>query len=243
MKNLAIIFVFILLVSNSVIAQNKNVLNDLDYNNEYTFGFNLNTNGDILGGFCFKYSNRVKSNIFNAYTLELLNVKNPKEYNAGHDSSINNFIFGKQNYLFVIRPQFGKEIVLFRKENGEGVQMNLMLAAGPSFGIVKPYYIYYGNSASSYVTVPYNANTTNSYFKTYGSTGFFDGLLNSKMVLGLSMKVSCLFEFGAFSHNLTGAEIGFMTEAFSKKIIIMDKQENKSVFFSAFLNIYFGVRE
>lgn len=243
MKYLSIILFAILFSADALFGQNKNVLEDLDYNTEYTFGFNWNTNGDILGGFNFKYSKRRRANIFDAYMVELVNVKHPKEMRISHDSTVNQFVMHKQNYLFVLRPQYGKEIVLFRKDKGEGVQMNLMLAAGPSIGIVKPYFIYYGINSLNYQTVAYDPDKTSILTNTYGSAGFFDGLSQSKLRLGLNAKVSCLFEFGAFSNNLTGAEIGFLAEAFTKKIIILSQESNRNIFFSAFINVYFGARE
>lgn len=243
MKYFCYIFICLSLFSTTLFAQNKNVLEDLDYNHEYTFGFNWNTNGDVLGGLSFKYAKRRKANRFDAFCLEIVNVKHPNEIKVSHDSSINQFVFEKQNYLFVIRPQYGREIVLFRKDNSEGVQMNIMFAGGPSFGIEKPYYLYYGNSASDYIARPYDLIQTKFLTKTYGSAGFFEGFSNSKVVLGLNAKVSCLFEFGAFKNNLTGAELGFLAEAFARKIIILPKENNRSVYFSAFLNVYFGARE
>lgn len=241
MKIIKYIFILFLMISSLVQAQEKNVLVDLDYDVEYTAGLNWNTNGDILGGFNFKYSKRTKANIFNTFLLEVVNVKHPKELRVTPDTAINNYVLNKQNYLFVLRPQYGKEIVMFRKENGEGVQMNMIFAVGPSIAIVKPYLVYFGNNSSNYSSVPYDPSMSRS--KIFGSAGIFEGLGKSKLQLGLNAKVSCLFEFGAFRHNLTGVEVGFLAEAYTKKIVILANQENRSVFLSAFLNVYFGVRE
>ena len=242
LKYLFYILISIVLFSNTLFAQDKNVLEDLDYNKEYTFGFNWNTNGDILGGVSFKYSKFRKGTRFSTYCLEIVSVKHPNEIRPSHDSTINQFVYGKQNYLFVIRPQYGREIVLFRKEN-EGVQMNFILAGGPSFGIEKPYYVFYGNSASTYQSVPFDPNKTTAFTKTYGSGSYFDGFTESKIVMGINAKASFLFEFGTFRNNLTGLELGFLGEAFSRKIVIMPSESNRSVYFSAFMNIYFGARE
>lgn len=245
MKLIKYIFFLFIMINSIAQAQDKdkNVLVDLDYNVEYTAGFNWNTNGAFLGGFNFKYSKRKKANIFNTFCLELVNVKHPKEFIEYPDTMVNSYTRDKQNYLFVIRPQYGKEIVMFRKENDEGIQMNMIFAAGPSIALVKPYYVLYGNNSSNYSSTPYDPNIMTNRNNIFGSGGIFEGMSKSKIKLGLNAKISCLFEFGTYRQSLTGAEVGFLAEMYPDKITILANQSNRSVFFSAFLNVYFGVRE
>ena len=75
--------------------------------------------------------------------LEVSFIKNPKELRYLNPTTNNTYIAYKKNAMFVIRPQIGLEWILFRKAEEDGVQVDFILAGGPSLGFLKPYYIEY----------------------------------------------------------------------------------------------------
>jgi len=116
-------------------------LDSYEYNSEFTWGINKNSAGGLIGGFTLKKARKLKDNTLETFGLEVMNVKNPQEarYNSG--STGNAFIYGKSNYLYALRFQYGRDFILFTKAPQQGVEIKAIFAGGPSLGIVAPYYI------------------------------------------------------------------------------------------------------
>src|SRR5690606_32810643 len=90
--------VFFFLLSVDAFSQRDDVGN-YEYEKEYLFGINKNTNGGLIGGFVFKAGTRLDDSQFSFWGLELSNVKNQKE--SKYQTALgNSFIFGKSNYLY-----------------------------------------------------------------------------------------------------------------------------------------------
>ncbi|PTB90825.1 hypothetical protein C9994_16690, partial [Marivirga lumbricoides] len=77
-----------------------------------------------------------------------------------------------------------------------------------------------------------------------GPAGYFAGLSDLEMALGLHVRASLLFEFGSFKSNITGFEVGFLAEIFNKKIeIVPQATKNYQFYPAAFVSILFGTRK
>ena len=75
---------------------------------EFTYGVNWNTNGGIIGGASLRSSHSIKERWQQFWGLDIVEVKHPKENRyLGQDGDV--FVVGKTNYLFVVRPEFGRE--------------------------------------------------------------------------------------------------------------------------------------
>ncbi len=219
----------------------------IDYSSVITFGATTNTNAGLLGGFVIRKANRLENTFFGKtqfryLSLEAVNVRHPKELPTPSNGTGERFTPGKQNYLFVIRPQYGREIVLSSRNGEEGIAINGILAAGLSLGIVKPYYVRYQVRPGVTKTEPYNP-AVQPLESILGKGGFLQGLDQSQIVPGINFKAALSFELSAFRSNLTGIEVGFLAEILSKKVVIMPFTDNKSTFTSAYVTIYFGSRK
>jgi hypothetical protein len=73
-----------------------------------------------------------------------------------------------------------------------------------------------------------------------GAGSFFQGFDKSKLTVGVNLKAAVAFELSAFRNNMTGLEIGFLVEAFPKQVIIMNDTNNRSVYTSGFVTLFFG---
>lgn len=208
-----------------------------DYTKEFIWGFNKNTNGGLIGGFMFKWSRALDERSFRSIGFELMNVKHPKEKRIS--SVQGQFIFGKMNYLYAIRAHYGKDHILFKKAPQKGVQINWAYAAGPTIGVIAPYYVRNSDGQAMQYT-PDDFPTAG----TIAGTGtLFQGLGESKLTAGLSAKTSLVFEMGAFKSSVTGFEIGAMIEAYPQVIELMPLEQNRAVFLSAFLTLFYGKRK
>lgn len=225
--------------SGSVIAQTQD---SYDYNSEFTWGINKNSFGGLIGGFTFKKARRLNSKVFETYGLELMNVKNPHEVRvqAGGGSY---FIYGKTNYLYAIRLQYGRDIVLFTKGPQQGVEVKAVFAAGPTIGLVNPYYVQVGNGPIS-SSEPYTGAPNQNFSSILGTGGLFEGLGETKIQMGGNFKVALNFELGTLKSNVTGFEAGFLLDAYFNKIPLMaPPTENLAAYPTVFLTLFYGSRK
>ena len=242
MSKLKFLFPLLLVfICTGAFAQRDDIGN-YEYDKEYLFGLNKNTNGGLIGGIVFKAGTRITDDQFAFWGLELSNVKNPKEsrYNTVLGNS---YIFGKSNYLYAIRPYFGREIILFKKAPNQGVQVSALGAVGPSIGLIAPYYIEYAVNRLETVTEQYDPEVHQSRFNILGTGRLFQGLGDSQVAFGAHLKAAMMFEFGVFRSNATGLELGYMLEGYNKEIPLIPTTENRQLFQSAYLTFYYGFRK
>ncbi|RAI89952.1 hypothetical protein [Algoriphagus yeomjeoni] len=222
-------------------AQREDIGN-YEYDKEYMFGLNKNTNGGLIGGIVFKVGTRLDDTQFSFWAVELSNVKNPKEirYNTVLGNS---YIFGKSNYLYSIRPQYGREIILFKKAPNQGVQVSALAAVGPTFGLIAPYYIEYALNRVETVREQYDPEIHQSRFNILGTGRLFEGIGQSEFAIGANLKAALSFEFGVFRSNATGLELGYMLEGFTKEIPLIPTTENRQLFQSVYFTFFYGFRQ
>lgn len=232
MKKPLLILVFIL---GGLLASAQTDLDD--YTTEITWGVNKNTRGGLIGGVVFKLARQQKDNVFSFYGIEMMNVKHPEEQRYLSPASGTSFVWGKQNFLYSIRGQYGREVLLFKKAPQQGVQISGIVAGGPTLGVIAPYYILYDGNY-----VPFNAEIHQNYNTIQGSGKLFQGLGESDLTVGLNTKAGLSFEFGTFKNNVAGVEIGVSFEAFPKKIILIPTQENTAFFSALYFAMYWGTR-
>lgn len=236
-----------LLASNGAVGQVRPIDTDEDnYKSVTTFGVTTNTNAGLLGGFVFRQSKLLSGTPFGKkqfryFAVEVVNVKHPKEIPQSPSFTGSRFTYGKENYLFVVRPQYGRELTLFQRSADEGITINGIFAVGPSLGIIKPYYVEVAEGNRTR-TLSYS-DAVNGAKTIIGSGGFFQGFGESKFTVGLNVKAAVSFELSAFRSNTTGVEIGFLTELFPQKIIIMPTADNRSFFTSGFVTLFFGSKK
>jgi hypothetical protein len=209
---------------------------EFEYNSEWLWGINKNTNGGFIGGLILRYGRSVGNDFYETFGLELSNVTHPSESRyPGINGAM--FTYGKSNYLYAIRLQYGREKLLFRKADQQGVQISAGAFAGPTLGVVSPYYIMQEGI--------YEQFDPSKHTSTQGLAPgkLFQGLGESNLVPGLNLKGSVSFEFGTYRSNVMGLEVGMMAEAYTKEIVIVPTQENKSVFTSVFFTLFWGTRK
>jgi hypothetical protein len=247
------LYVLLIVFINPVIllAQQVNREGVLDYEKEYIGGINFNTNGGFLGGFMFRYT-RMDPNhekMLHNFGLEIGIVKHPKEVRLGNSASGGTFIAYKTNHLIVWRPQYGREFLIFRKGNEDGVQMDWLINAGPSFAMLVPYMIEY-DYGTQVKLEQFNPDIHKNLSNIINNGGFMSGLGGSTFVPGLHLKTGFSFEYSHFDTNVTGIEVGVLVEAFSKPIEMLRKDTTSpgnfkeyQTFASIYVNIFYGGRK
>jgi hypothetical protein len=227
---------FISAISNSI-GQTQD---SYEYNKEFIWGINKNTYSGLIGGLVFKKSRKVGDRTFETYGLELINVRHPQEQRKSAAGG-SFFIYGKSNYLYAIRTQYGRDFVLFNKAPQQGVEIKAVFSAGPTIGIVAPYYIEKSIDGLNTIKEQYDPKKHN-YDDIAGSAGPFYGLGESNIQMGGNLKAALNFETGVLKSQVTGFEVGFLLEAYLKKVVIVPSATNQSIYPTLFLTIFYGSR-
>lgn len=224
------------------IASNAQTQDSYDYQSEFTWGINKNTWGGLIGGFMFKKAYKLNERVLQTYGLEIMNVKHPQEVRQNAQSTGNFFIYGKSNYLYALRFQYGRDIILFKKAPQQGVEIKAVFAAGPSIGVVAPYYVETGADAGR-VTIrrPYDPSIGPE--EIYGPGRLFEGLGQSTIKLGANAKAAMNFELGTIKSQVTGFEAGFLLDAYTSKIELVPTAKNYSVFPILYFTLFYGGRK
>ena len=147
--------------------------------------------------------------------------------------------------------------MLFRKAADAGVQVNGLLSAGPSLGLLMPYYISYDYTADKsgsfgpadiIVDEAYDPSKHNANF-IYDRAPLFSGIAHTKLVPGAHLRGALSFEYGRYRDAVAGAELGFLLEVYTKDLLVLNPPApadvnslNHQFFPSVYLTLYIGHR-
>jgi hypothetical protein len=236
MKIKALLILILFFISTEVsFSQNSEYF---DTEKEVFWGINKNSWGGLIGGGVLKFSNKVSDNMYQTIGLEAVNIKHPKENK--YSSALGygrTFVWGKKNYLFSIRGQYGREMILVNKKDPQGIRINAQVAVGPSLGLLVPYYIKY--SRNNRVEIENFDSTIHTFNNVIGSASFLEGLDELKIKPGINFKAALNFEFGG-ARSATAIEVGFLADIFSKEVVMMPTAKNYSVYPTAFITLFYG---
>ena len=230
----------VVLVSGTSFAQTQD---SYEYQSEFTWGINKNTSGGLIGGIVFKKARKLNDKWLETFGLELMNVKHPQEVRRNSSATGNFFIYGKSNYLYAIRLQYGRDLILFKKAPQQGAEIKAIFAVGPSIGVIAPYYVEYYPDQSGRTTLRSPWDPSIDIGQIGGTGRVFEGLGESEISLGLNLKAALNFELGTIKSQVTGFEAGFLVDAYSKKIEMMPTTKNYSLYPTLFLTLFYGNRK
>ncbi len=209
----------------------------------YALGLNVNSNSYFIGGVDFAIKHFDGGDGF--LLIEAVNVKHANEvrwasgFNGTNLLGNKPFVLGKNNYLFALRGQFGKEILMFHKGNKNGVQVALNIAGGVTIGFEKPYFVRYAYTSETTEIEQYDANV-HQFANILGSAGPIYGFEKSSIVPGLNARGSMEFEYGSGQKFQSIIETGILLEMFSRPIELLDGAPTQRLFGSVFIALYIG---
>lgn len=229
------------------------------YKKEFVYGVNFNTQAGLIGGVAVRSARMLDERLLRFWSLEGVMLKNKKEEQV--QTGIGVYTPYKSNYAFALRPSFGFQRILFRKAADAGVQVNGLLSAGPSIGLLMPYYITYDYTLAhtgGTIVYPATDDIANEQFDPAIHTDqnaildrapLFSGIGGTQVVPGFHLRGGLSFEYGRYRDAVTGVEVGFLMEAYAKRMVIFkttdandDEQLNRRFFPSVYLTLYFGHR-
>lgn len=242
MKCLPKFYIFFIGLTALVSSVNAQTQDSYDYQSEFTWGINKNTYGGLIGGFVFKKARKLNERVLETFGFEIMNVKHPQEVRQNSQSTGNFFIYGKSNYLYALRFQYGRDVIIFKKAPQQGVEIKAVGAIGPTLGIVAPYYIERA-ADGGFVTIREQYNPGIEATEIYGPGRLFEGLGESNVKLGANVKAAINFELGTTKSQVTGFEAGLLFDAYSSKVVMVPTARNYAFYPTLFFTLFYGGRK
>ncbi|UOQ53740.1 hypothetical protein [Hymenobacter cellulosivorans] len=258
MRNLYPFGLSLLALLGAASAAQAQVSEDPSYRKEFTYGINFNTRGGLIGGVAVRSTRVLDEKWSRFWGVEGVEVKHPKEQRVLNQNSGGSFVFGKSNYLFVLRPSYGMQRVIFRKAPESGVQVNALVGAGPSIGLLMPYYIYYDYTVrenrpgapiqEDIRSEQYDPAVNSADSRILDRAPIFSGANETKARIGGHLRGALSFEYGRYRDAVAGIETGFLFELYPKELTILrapnisDATLNTNFFPSVYLTLYIGHR-
>lgn len=251
------------MLAQEVIVSGQNFYDQkgIVYNKEFAVNFKLHTNGYALGVDFGTLKSYYRTQF---WSIEIGELKHPKEFRQSFEfrsPSTNRisraFIFGKQNNFIPIRVGFGEKRYFSEKAKRRGLAIGMSYAAGPSLGLLKPYYLDLIRLTDSPNGEPYIRSETYSeenaqYFLSinniYGSSGFTKGLDEISILPGGHAKFALHFDWGAFDEFVKALDAGVMIDFYFRRVPLMVESpivvnsENTPIFINLYLNLQLGKR-
>jgi len=236
----AFIFLASLLLS-SVLGFGQTEVNKHNQPRLFSLAPGLQTNGF---GINFKWSRSAGQSRFTYFNFDLGKIKHPKEFRYMGNGRYNGFVFGRKNVTMPLRLGIGKNTILGVRNSKNDVGVAWSCQGGLSMALMKPVYLYVVENTSSgintEVLVKYSDETNIDISSVMGGAPFFNGFNQLQVVPGVYGKVAMLFSWGKFYSDYNVLELGFLTEAFSKKLPMMAHTSNEFIYPAFYINFNVG---
>jgi hypothetical protein len=221
----------------------------LIYQKQISQGIHFNTDGWSIFYEKGKYKTITTTNL---WWIEVGEHRHPKEERTPTASSVqgfiilSNYVYGKQNNLYDVKLGFGQQKLIGGKGNKNGVAVSAIYGGGITAGLLKPYYLQIQNpSTQRQEDIKYDNNDQLFLDPTVilGKGSFSKGFGEMQIVPGGHVKGALRFDYGRYNEVVSALEVGLKATYFSKKMPIMLLNDEKSLFFNAYISVTFGKRK
>lgn len=245
-------FFCLLLLLSSIQHAFAQQLKGIIYNKEFVGSLGLHSNGWQFGMYRGKIATFNKTNY---YAFDFREYVHPREQRQSFEGVVSiqdqlpkSFKFAKQNNFYAVDASLGRKQYISDATKKVAVALNY--SGGVSLGLLKPYYLTLliedtNTGSFEFVDTKYTP-ATKDYFLSedliYGGAGFFTGLNETKLIPGVTGKVSLLLDFGAYAKFVKQLEGGVGFNIYTTDIKLMVDEPSKPYFINLFVNIGLGSR-
>lgn len=206
------------------------------------FGIHVHSNGV---GLDVQHWRQLKGPYELAFAWDLASLKHPNETRIqsefGEDGRP--FIYGKQNYAYVMGLTAGLQRVISPLRSYSRLSVRLGIALGPILAFEKPYYIEYLdlNSTTRDPTVIEQFDITR-HLRQYivGQADFFRGFDKINVAAGFRFKLFATLNLAGSTAYVRALQVGVRTDLYGRPVEIMDGTPNKQTFIGGFLGFMIG---
>ncbi len=193
-----------------------------------------------------KHKTAFKSRI---YTFDIGTMKHPKEVRSYYPLSdeSRSYVYGKLNYMLVMRPTIGARNVKFDKIRPSGVAVGYSWRLGPSIAFTRPVYLEIVHSEQN---SPFQTIIVEKYDPAvhdpnviYGRAGVLRGVGETKVHPGVHGTFAFNFEYDPRREGIKGLEVGVAIDAYPfSEVEIMAFAENYSTYLTFYVTFQLGAR-
>jgi hypothetical protein len=233
--------------------QEKAQTQGIIYSKEFSLGGKITTTG---WGFFGEYSRAVSATKKRVFSFEFMEHKHPKQIKQSNEfilpafglESPKAYVYGKQNNLYLLHAGYGGRYMLGDRAKKSGVEVSMSWSAGPTFGLLKPYYLKVIETNGDFFTIqdrrfdPDDPDVFLNQAAIYGASGFSFGLGQLDFVPGAHGKAGLNFDWANYSEVVKSLEAGIGADLFLGRPEIMIVERNKFQFVYLYLSLQFGKR-
>ena len=232
------------------------------YLNENTFEINLHTNGAMLGLNFGTIETYYKTKFWHVSLGEIKHQRETRQSRSlqgggTFGGNFRSYIFGKENNFYILRGGYGEKRYFSQKARTKGVAVGVTYEAGPSIGILKPYYLILRYVSESFGQLNYrsesfseeNAARFLSNENIFGADSFTKGISEINLRPGGHARAALHFDWGSLDEFVKAVEVGAMVDFYLQEIPILVESDrtpgidNSSIFINLFVNVQFGKRK
>jgi hypothetical protein len=232
-------------VETQTVNVNSNVYDEtkLLYRNEANVGLIVTTNGF---GVAYRRGWHVTNARKRVFEIEMVSYRHPKEIKTVNQyfDHPKGYYYGKLNSLFILRPGFGYQNVIYTKPEHNGIEIRYVAFVGVSLGLAKPVYLEILEPTPIQgqrliVTERYDPE---KHFvdNIYGRAPFMRGIGNTTIHPGGYAKFGLNFEYGALDNDVKAIETGITLDAYPKAIQMMANEHNHPYLLSLYISFTYG---
>ena len=209
------------------------------YRNSFCAGIHFNTSG---WGFYGEVTKQKTYKYHHVLGLQVSNIHHKNEFKITTITGTRSFFYYKINSLVSFRPTIGGNLKLFEIRRDNGIEVQLKWKLGPSLGLLKPVYLEIRKLTDAFDSPVerYDPNI-HEYGVIEGRAGWFRGLGESNLNLGIHHKLGFNFNFSRQKDGISGGEIGFQLDYFpAQEVQIMFGADNYRLFTAFYLQFELG---
>ena len=160
------------------------------------------------------------------------------------DESAKKYVYGKLNYLNIIRFGTGRRKLLFEKFRSNGVQFALNSSAGFSLACLRPVYLQiykrdYNGVPIAVVPERYEP-LEHGYYDIYGRGPRFRGLFEYQFQPGIYIRAGLEADYSVAPELIQNIELGIAVDGFLNQVEIMANNNPAFYYTTLYLNFSLG---
>lgn len=245
LKHFFVCILFISSLSAGFSQSSSNIDNSVLLTSENSSYLTIHTQGM---GFGYRTGYNLTAYNKRVFDFSFVSMRHPKEVkmsNALLYANAKSYVYGKLNYLFILRTSIGTQKILNENPYWGGVEIRRFLSFGPTLGFTKPVYLYISDISGVFPVQKLERYDPEIHFydNIYGRGPFFKGFDEIKIYPGLQFKAGLNFEHSANEELIRALEIGVSIDAFLKAPPIMSFTDNTQFFLTLYINYHIGGRK
>lgn len=226
------------------------------YNEEFTIGVVLHT-GSPWPGVNFRRLSWTDGFTKWGYEIDYTAYRHPREIKYPAQSilgSARSFTYGKINDFLAFRVGYGRERVLYDKQDQGSLSISLQTYGGVALGMLKPIYVDVRRTTGDGILVDrterYDPDIHDNA-QIFGEAPFFTGFSELQLRPGVYAKVGASFDYNFLDQKITAMEVGTIFDlypdwfgAFGEDVEtgvpVMARVDNPTLWWQIYVSFNFG---